>query len=442
MKAKNQTKIGQKNIIKLGTLTQEEREKKEEKDEKERIKDLKNVAQNYIRIRDDYYKIVFRPDKSGKLYKDLLKLSKTTITDDYSKAILKHISKFDDFTLVASHINYQQSINGFYNQYHEITHIPKQGEYGHILHILEHIFGASHLDFILDYIQLLYTKPNKCLPILLIESSEKNTGKTTLSNLFYWIFQYNAIKLGNSDLQSDFSGFWLQRLLIIVDETSLEKQGVTQMLKRLSTETGKVTSNEKNKAQREVDFIGKFIFLSNDEGKALQIERGDPRWAVFKAPTFAEKGYKDDPLISEKIQAEIPAFLHFLINRSLVYQEESRMYFDPEIYRTSQLMLYYENSISLVAQAIKQLVKDTFRMFPEETELRFSITNIMDELKGNFRLLEKEKVRKALDSELKIKLSEKKGRYDYLSISNEERNMISRIECNSVTYLFSKEVYS
>ena len=35
------------------------------------------------------------------------------------------------------------------------------------------------------------------------------------------------------------------------------------------------------------------------------------------------------------------------------------------------------------AQAIKQLVKDTFAMFPDETELRFSITNIMDELKGN-----------------------------------------------------------
>ena len=393
---------------------------------------------NFIRIRDDYYKIVKRPDKSGKLYKDLLRLSKTTITDDYTKGVLKYINKYDDFTLVASHINYQQVINGFYNQYHEVTHKPTQGDYVNIFHILTHIFGESHIDFILDYIQILYTNPNQCLPIILIESEEKNTGKTTFSNLLYWIFQFNAMKLGNGDLHSDFSGFWLQRLLLIVDETSLEKQGVTQMLKRLSTETGKVISNEKNKAQREVDFIGKFVMLSNDAGKALPIERGDPRWAVFKASTFAEKGYKDDPQISQKIQQEIPAFLHFLMNRTIIHPLKSRMYFDPEVYRTSQLMLYYDNSISLVAQAIRQLVKDTFAMFPDETELRFSITNIMDELKGNIRFLEKEKVRKALDIELKIKQSEKKARYDYLSLASAERGNTSSLESNSITYQFIK----
>ncbi len=450
--SEKQVKVSKKDTVKLPILEPEknikievnpkldiEDEEAEEEANKEKRKvSLKKSALSYIRIRDDYYKIVLRPDKSGKLYKDLLRLSKTTITDDHTKGVLKYIKKYDDFTLVASHTNFQQSINGFYNQYHEVTHKPTKGDCVNIFHILTHIFGESHIDFILDYLQILYTNPNQCLPIILIESSDKNTGKTTVSNLFYWIFQYNAIKLGNSDLQSDFGGFWLQRLLIIVDETSLEKQGVTQMLKRLSTETGKVTSNEKNKAQREVDFIGKFIFLSNDEGKALQIERGDPRWAVFKAPTFAEKGYKDDPKISEKIQKEIPAFLHFLMNRKLVHSLESRMYFAPEVYRTSQLMLYYDNSISLVAQAIKQLVKDTFAMFPDETELRFSITNIMDELKGNIRFLEKEKVRKALDIELKIKQSEKKARYDYLSLSGAERGSTSLIESNSITYQFLK----
>ena len=444
LSSKKQENVEQKSIIVLENLTQQDLDQKAEQDaikkteeEAEKRRNLKNTALNFIRIRDDYYKIVLRPDKSGKLYKDLLRLSKTTITDDYTKGILKYINKYDDFTLVASHINYQQVINGFYNQYHEVTHRPTQGDCVNIFHILTHIFGESHIDFILDYLQILYTNPNQCLPIILIESSEKNTGKTTVSNLFYWIFQYNAIKLGNSDLQSEFGGFWLQRLLIIVDETSLEKQGVTQMLKRLSTETGKVTSNEKNKAQREVDFIGKFIFLSNDEGKALQIERGDPRWAVFKAPTFAEKGYKDDPKISEKIQQEIPAFLHFLVNRTLVHPLESRMFFAPEVYRTSQLMLYYDNSISFVAQAIKQLAKDTFAMFPDETELRFSKANIMDELKGNIRFLEKSKVQKALEQELKI-MPLKKNEYYYLSLSCAERDSTSSFKQNNVTYQFLK----
>jgi hypothetical protein len=426
-------------IIKLDNLNQQDVTNKEEQEEEKKRQNLKKVALNYIRIRDDYYKIVYRPDKSGQLYKDLLRLSKTTITDDYTKGILKYINKYDDFTIVASHINYQQVINGFYNQYHEITHKPTQGDCENIFHILTHIFGENHLDFILDYIQILYTNPYVNLPYILIESSEKNTGKTTFSNLLYWIFQFNAMKLGNSDLHSDFNGFWLQRLLLIVDETSLEKQGVMQMLKRFSTETGKVVSNEKNKAQREVDFMGKFILLSNDEGKALPIERGDPRWAVFKAPTFAEKGYKDDPKISEKIQQEIPAFLHFLINRTLVHPHESRMYFAPEVYHTSQLMLYYENSISKVGQAIKQLVQDTFEMFPEESELKFSITNLMDELKGNVKYLEKDKVHKALTQELKIAKSEKKERYNYHSLSCAERGITSSFDCNSITYTFQKK---
>ena len=444
LSSKKQEKVEQNSIIVLENLTQQDLDEKAEqdaikkaKDEAEKRKNLKKTALNFIRIRDDYYKIVLRPDKSGKLYKDLLRLSKTTITDDYTKGILKYINKYDDFTLVASHINYQQVINGFYNQYHEVTHKPTQGDCVNIFHTLTHIFGESHLDFILDYLQILYTNPNQCLPIILIESEEKNTGKTTFSNLLYWIFQFNAMKLGNGDLHSDFSGFWLQRLLLIVDETSLEKQGVMQMLKRLSTETGKVVSNEKNKAQREVDFIGKFVMLSNDAGKALPIERGDPRWAVFKAPTFAEKGYKDNPNISENIKQEIPAFLHFLVNRTLVHPLESRMYFAPEVYRTSQLMLYYENSISLVAQAIKQLVKDTFSMFPDETELRFSITNIMDELKGNVRLLERKRVRQALEKELNL-VELKKNEYNYLSLSFAERNSNSSFTQNNVTFQFFK----
>ena len=444
LSSKKQDKVEQKSIIVLENLTQQDLDQKAEQDaikkaedEAQKRKNLKKIALDFIRIRDDYYKIVYRPDKSGKLFKDLLRLSKTTITDDHTKGILKYINKYDDFTLVASHINYQQVINGFYNQYHEVTHKPTQGDCVNIFHILTHIFGESHLNFILDYLQILYTNPNQCLPIILIESEEKNTGKTTFSNLLYWIFQFNAMKLGNGDLHSDFSGFWLQRLLLIVDETSLEKQGVMQMLKRLSTETGKVVSNEKNKAQREVDFIGKFVMLSNDAGKALPIERGDPRWAVFKAPTFAEKGYKDDPNITEKIKREIPAFLHFLMNRILVHPLESRMYFAPEVYRTSQLMLYYENSISLVAQAIKQLVKDTFAMFPDETELKFSITNIMDELKGNIRFLERKKVRQALEKELNL-VELKKNEYTFLSLSSAERNSTSSFRQNNVTFQFFK----
>ena len=267
---------------------------------------LKAAAKKYIRVGDNYYKIVYRPDKEGKPYKDYLKLNKGTIIDDYTQGIIKYIAKYDDFCMVASHTDYQQVIRGFFNEYSELTHKPKEGKCDTILGIIQHVFGENYFEFALDYLQLLYTDPYQRLPILLLESQQKNTGKSTFANVVYKMFQDNAIKIGNNDLQSDFNSVWVKRLAIIVDETSLEKKGITQMLKRFSTETGKVTVNEKNKAQSEVDFFGKFIFVSNEEGKALFIERDDTRWAVFKVPTFAEKGINDDPLIDEKIDSEIP----------------------------------------------------------------------------------------------------------------------------------------
>ena len=412
-------------------------------DEKIKLQ-LRNVALKFIRIRDDYFKIVFRPDKTGKHYKDLLRLLKSTIIDDYTKSILKYIQKYDDFTIVPSHIDFKQEINGFYNQYYELTHQPIEGEFDTIKQIILHVFGRDYFDFALDYCQLLYLFPNQRLPILLFESFAKNTGKSTIGTLFYLIFQDNAIKIGNSDLSSDFNGVWLQRLLIIIDEASLEKQGVMQMLKRLSTETGKVIVNEKNKAQREVDFIGKFLFFSNDEGKALPIERGDPRWAVFKVPTFLESGLKDDPHIEAKMVTEIPAFLHFLKNRQMVYENKSRMYFSPSVYLTPQVQIYYENSISKLAYAIKQMIMDTFAMYEEETELKFSVANITDELKEYMRFVDKGKVKYALEIEFGI-LPNKKNTYRYFSLKCSENDKHYYPDLNSggnnVTYSFFRKYF-
>ncbi|AYQ32517.1 primase-helicase family protein [Runella sp. SP2] len=412
--------------------TSEEEEKKQRK--------LKHNAKNFIRVGDNYYKIVYRPNKDKSLYKDYLKLNKGTIIDDHTHGIIKYIPKYDDFCMVASHVNYQQVINGFYNEYSELKHKPKNGNCDTILAVINHVFGEHYFDFALDYLQLLYLNPYQRLPILLLESQEKNTGKSTFANVVYKIFQDNAIKIGNNDLQSDFNSVWVKRLAIIVDETSLEKKGITQMLKRFSTETGKVTVNEKNKAQTEVDFFGKFIFISNEEGKALFIERGDPRWAVFKVPTFAERGTKDDPLIDEKIDAEIPAFLHFLNQRRYKYSHQSRMYFDPSVYQTAQLQLYYNNSISKVAQYIKKLIIDTFDLYPKEDIIKLGIADIMEELKPELRTIEREGVRSALEKELN-KAPQPRTHYTLFSRKNIESNHLHYPTTNGqnkVHYTFSR----
>lgn len=241
-------------------------------------------------------------------------------------------------------------------------------------------------------------------------------------------------------MSSDFNGFWLQRLPIIVDETSLDKDAVTQMLKRLSTGTGKVVSNSKGTKQEEVDFIGKFVFCSNQEGKALKIEKGDPRWAVFKVPTFSEKGSKDDPLMTNKIVSEIPYFLDFLNSRKLHHNTcDSRMWFEPKVYHTKQLMLYYENSLSMTAQSIKQLIKDTWNEFPDEKEFSFSKDQLLKELSAYVKYIDKMKLATCLENEFKM-MQPNRGRYTFFSLSEKQNDTQLNslgIERNGSFYTFS-----
>jgi Family of unknown function (DUF5906) len=418
----------------------EQGESEEEKEKKRNY--LKKIGKKYIRVGDDYYKFVQKSNKKGEYYADKIKLSKTTITDQYTRKILPYISKYDGFTLVPSHTNYQQIRGTFYNQYYQLTHNPSEGNFDNILKLLNHLFGESHINFALDYLQILYTNPTQNLPIIVLESFEKNTGKSTFGNLLNKIFQENVIKLGNGDLSSDFNGFWLQRLLIVVDETSLDKEAITQMLKRLSTENEKVVSNSKNSKQEEMEFIGKFVFCSNQEGRALKIEKDDTRWAVFKVPTLKANGLQDDPFMESKITKEIPQFLNYLKIRELHHKTcESRMWFDKEVYFTPQLRLYFDNSISPIGQAVKELVKDTFMMFPEEKESKFSAQDLMDELNGNVKYLDKNKLKTTLKDELKLKLNDR-GRYVYFSLKLEERSegiLTSKIGRNNTYYSFLKE---
>lgn len=394
----------------------EERKKKRRK----RIKAI--VSKSYIRVGDKYLKRVEKPDKTGRAQILWTERQKTTITDDFGRVALHYIPKYEGFVSVPSHVSYKQVYNGFFNEYHALGHKPKKGDFSTISGLLIHLFDG-HIDFALDYLQLLYMKPTQRLPIILLESKERGTGKSTFGTLLSLIFEKNSVKLGNADFESDFNSIWVKSLCVIVDETSLDKKGIMQTLKRLSTETGQVSYNEKQKAQTLVDFFGKFVFMSNDEGTALPIERGENRFAVFKVKTFAEKGIIENPNIEKAIQDEIPSFLHFLQNRVMKHQEEGRMYFAHEVYVTEQLLSYYEGSGSHTARAIRSFVSDAFSMFPEEETLRYSIADLIMQLKtGDYaKSIGRVIVRNALEQDMSMKESEK-GRYTmYNLIAAESR---------------------
>jgi hypothetical protein len=406
----------------------------------------KALATKHIRVGDDYFKMIETPDKDGKTYQILVPRGRQTVKDDVG-SFYNEILKYEGFCNVPSHINYQKEIARHYNQYKEVNHKPEQGSFESIKNLLNHLF-KSHYDFILDYLQILYLKPTQRLPIILLESKERNTGKSTFGNLIQYIFQENAIKVGNSEMSSDFNAIWGTRLLVVVDEASLNNDLLMEMIKRYSTENGKVTINEKGKKQFQVDYFGKFIFISNQEGKALHIGKGENRFAVFKVPTLKESNLTDDPEIEAKIKAEIPAFLHFLSKRELKHKESvSRMHFPFEAYKTAQLELYYRNSVSNLAKAVLGFVLDTFSVYQDEAVLRFSASDLLNELinskrvKGSTTTIN---LKNVIESELGLTLN-KRGRYYMRSIYQYElgnsNEHFKGDERNNTYYTFEKSAF-
>src|SRR4029077_3302317 len=121
------------------------------------------------------------------------------------------------------------------------------------------------------------------------------------------IFGSNTAIVGNQDLAGDFNAHWSTKLLVICDETKIDKQVVVEKVKSLST-ADKIMMNAKGKDHVEIDFFGKFIFLTNNEENFIYASEDDVRYWVRKVPVIKDLNVT---MLQDMID-EIPSFLSFL----------------------------------------------------------------------------------------------------------------------------------
>ena len=133
------------------------------------------------------------------LFRSLIPWNVETLRQDYGKSYLACIPKYDGFCTVPDHTNYRREIDGFLNRYEPIPFQPADGIFPHIHDFFAHIFGEQ-VELGYDYLQLLYLRPLQRLPVLLLVSDERNTGKTTFLNLLKSIFGGNVTFNTNEDL--------------------------------------------------------------------------------------------------------------------------------------------------------------------------------------------------------------------------------------------------
>ncbi len=306
----------------------------------------------FERIGTTYYKIVRQPNAAGELSERRLPWSIEAIRQDYGKDFLANVPKYDGFCCVPSHIGYQSVVGTFLNRYAPISHIPTQGDWPTIEALVRHIFGSQY-ELGLDYMQLLYTKPLQKLPILLLVSEERNTGKSTFLNFLKALFEANVTFNTNESFRSQFNSDWNGKLIIVVDEVLLNKREDSERLKNLST-TYRYKVEAKGQDREEVSFFAKFVLCSNNEYLPVVIDPGETRYWVRKI----ERLKSDDTAFLDKVKAEIPAFLHHLSERCLSTTEESRMWFDPRLTDTAALQKIIRANRNRVEIELAELLMD------------------------------------------------------------------------------------
>lgn len=369
----------------------------------------------FVRVGTTLYKIVSQPRLNGGHVKKRIVWNNETLRQDYGKDYLAGVPKYDGFCTVPDHVNYCQVIDNFLNLYEPIGHEPKEGDFSHIQALVRHIFGEQY-ELGMDYLQLLYLQPVQKLPILLLVSEERNTGKSTFLNFLKAVFRNNVTFNTNEDFRSQFNADWAGKLVIVVDEVLLNRREDSERLKNLST-TLSYKVEAKGKDRDEIAFFAKFVLCSNNERLPVIIDPGETRYWVRKIHHLEN----DDTHFLQKLIEEIPAFLYFLQHRSLTTQNVSRMWFSPKQTETAALLKIIRCNKSKYEVEAAELIKEIMECM-EIDSFSFCLNDLLILLNLSQVRIDKHWLRKIVTEDWKLAPAPNGLTYTtYLFACNKER---------------------
>ena len=369
---------------------------KETKDSHRPPTDGGMAKEEFIRVGTTLYKLVNQPRLNGGYVKKRIVWNNETLRQDYGKHYLATVPKYDGFCTVPEHVSYQPVVGKFLNLYEPIDHKPMEGDFPSIRSLVEHIFGEQY-ELGMDYLQLLYLQPIQKLPILLLVSEERNTGKSTFLNFLKALFQNNVTFNTNEDFRSQFNSDWAGKLLIVVDEVLLSRREDSERLKNLST-TLSYKVEAKGKDRDEIAFFAKFVLCSNNEYLPVIIDAGETRYWVRKI----DRSQSDDTDFLQKLKAEIPAFLHHLQHRQLSSEKKSRMWFSPSLLHTEALQRIIRSNRNRLEIEMHELILDIMDRVGSET-FSFCPDDILILLGNSHVKAERYQVRRVLQERWKLK---------------------------------------
>lgn len=308
----------------------------------------------YIRVGVDYFKVLNKPDRFGNPRVELKRWKKEEITLDHGRETLRNIQKFDDFIIEPDNINYKKDINNFYNLYGEFPHKPAEGEWKWTEILIRHVFGEQY-DLGIKYLQVLYFHPKQALPVLVLVSKERQTGKSTFIDWLYAVFGANMVVISPSDLGREFNGSYSKANIIAIEETLIEKNHVVEKVKAISTQKY-INANMKNVNDFQIPFYGKIIMASNNERKFIKIDSEEIRFFVRK---LEKPKFENHNILNDMVK-EIPAFLHYLTTLEPIDLSKSRMVFTPDELQNDSLAKVKKESKTWLYKELQSIFEDFF----------------------------------------------------------------------------------
>jgi len=360
----------------------------------------------YIRVGIKYYKRTAKIDRNGVIRRELKLWDKPTILSDYGKEAIDKIPIYDDFTLEPDNVNFKAIVNNNYNLYSPFEHTPQlkknyKGEMGWYWTktLLEHIFGDQY-ELGLMYISTLYKLPKQKLPILVLVSEERSTGKTTFVDWLDILFGGNTVIINPQDIENQFNGSYADKNIVMIEESKFKSRGALEKLKNLSTQK-KILVNTKFVQQYSLPFHGHLIITSNDENKFSKIDASEIRYWIRKVPTL--QGKANHNILSD-MASEISSFLYYLSTRDPIDTTKSRMVFTPEALNTDALQMVKSESRSSLYKDIDILIEDFFIQNPDVENLMFSLTDIKDKWFNHDHRIDRPFIKMVLRDEFKANI--------------------------------------
>lgn len=308
----------------------------------------------YIRVGVDYFKVIEAIDRFGIPRKELAKWTKDEIKEDHGKQFISRIPRFNKFVTKPDNINYTPIVGNNYNLYREFPHKPYPGQWPWTEILLRHIFGEQyHLG--IRYLQALYLNPEHIMPILVLVSQERQTGKTTFINWLGMVFGDNMANIAPDDLINGFNAPYAASNIIAVEETLIEKAITVEKIKALATQKH-ITVNQKFVSQYRTPFYGKIILTSNNETKFAKIDQEEIRFFIRKVPVPTTVNHN----IEEDMIPEIPAFLHYLTTLPPVDWSRDRTGFTPQELDNESLKAVKDESKTEIARDFRIMIEDLF----------------------------------------------------------------------------------